>query len=46
MADLIITSQDELPGPDGDAPYMLFVNKTNYGTPASCAPTCSLLGRI
>jgi hypothetical protein len=31
MADLIITTQDELPGPDGDAPYVLFVNETNHG---------------
>jgi hypothetical protein len=26
MADLIITTQDELQGPDGEAPYVLFVN--------------------
>ncbi len=31
MADLNITTQDELPGPDGEAPYVLFVNETNYG---------------
>ncbi len=31
MADLIITSQDELPGPDGEAPYVLFVNETDFG---------------
>ena len=31
MADLIITNQDELPGPDGEAPYVLFVNETTYG---------------
>jgi hypothetical protein len=31
MADLIITTQDELPGPDGEAPCVLFVNKTNDG---------------
>ncbi len=31
VADLIITSQDELPGPDGEAPYVLFVNETDYG---------------
>ena len=31
MADLIITTQDELPGPDGEAPYVLFVNETDYG---------------
>ena len=26
-----ITTQDELPGPDGDEPYVLFVNQTEYG---------------
>ena len=31
MADLIITTQDELPGPDGEDPYVLFVNETEYG---------------
>jgi hypothetical protein len=31
MADLIITTQDELPGPDGESPYVLFVNETDYG---------------
>ena len=31
VADLIITTQDELPGPDGEAPYVLFVNETDYG---------------
>jgi hypothetical protein len=31
IADLIITSQDELPGPDGEAPHVLFVNETNDG---------------
>jgi hypothetical protein len=31
MADLIITTQDDLPGPDGDTPYVLFVNETEYG---------------
>jgi hypothetical protein len=31
MADLIITSQDELPGPDSESPYVLFVNETEYG---------------
>ena len=31
MADLLITTQDELPGPDGEAPYLLFVDETNYG---------------
>ena len=35
MADLIITTQDELPGPDGGAPYVLFVNETNYGNTSS-----------
>jgi hypothetical protein len=31
MADLIITTQDELLGPHGDTPYVLFVNETDYG---------------
>ena len=31
MADLTITTQDDLPGPDGDEPYVLFVNETEYG---------------
>ena len=26
-----ITTQDDLPGPDGDEPYALFVNQTEYG---------------
>ena len=26
-----ITTQDDLPGPDGDEPYGLFVNETEYG---------------
>lgn len=26
-----ITTQDDLPGPDGDAPYTLFLNETTYG---------------
>ena len=26
-----ITTQDELPGPDGDEPYDTFVNQTKYG---------------
>lgn len=28
---LHITTQDDLPGPDGDEPYVLFVNETEYG---------------
>ncbi|MFN7677387.1 MAG: hypothetical protein ACK5QW_02180 [Cyanobacteriota bacterium] len=32
MADLNITTQDQLLGPDGDTPYVLFVNETEYGT--------------
>jgi len=28
MADLLITTQDSLPGPDGEAPYVLFVDAT------------------
>lgn len=31
MADLNITTQDQLLGPDGDLPYVLFVNETEYG---------------
>jgi len=31
MADIRITTQDDLPGPDGDEPYTLFVNQTEYG---------------
>ncbi len=30
MADIRITTQDDLPGPDGDEPYTLFVNQTEY----------------
>ena len=26
-----ITTQDDLPGPDGEEPYTLFVNQTEYG---------------
>ncbi len=26
-----ITTQDDLPGPDGDEPYVMFVNQTEYG---------------
>ena len=31
MAGITITTQDDLPGPDGDQPYTLFVNQTEYG---------------
>jgi hypothetical protein len=31
MADITITTQDELPGPEGDGPYVMFVNQTQYG---------------
>jgi hypothetical protein len=31
MADLTITTQDELPGPEGDGTYVMFVNQTEYG---------------
>jgi len=31
MTGIHITTQDELPGPDGDEPYVLFVNQTEYG---------------
>jgi hypothetical protein len=32
MAGITITTQDDLPGPDGDQPYTLFVNQTEYGS--------------
>ena len=31
MADLTITTQDDLPGPGDDRPYVMFVNQTEYG---------------
>jgi hypothetical protein len=31
MSGIHIATQDELPGPDGDEPYVLFVNQTEYG---------------
>ena len=31
MAGIMITSQNDLPGPDGDEPYALFVNQTEDG---------------
>jgi hypothetical protein len=31
MTGFTITTQDDLPGPDGDEPYVLFVNQTEYG---------------
>jgi len=31
MAGFTITTQDDLPGPDGDEPYVLFLNQTEYG---------------
>ena len=31
MAGITITTQDDLPGPDGDEPFVLFVNQTEYG---------------
>ena len=31
MAGFTITTQDDLLGPDGDEPYVLFVNQTEYG---------------
>ncbi len=31
MAGFTITTQDNLLGPDGDEPYVLFVNQTEYG---------------
>ena len=31
MPGIMITTQDDLPGADGDQPYTLFVNQTEYG---------------
>jgi hypothetical protein len=31
MPGIHITTQDDLPGPDGDEPYVMFVNQTAYG---------------
>jgi hypothetical protein len=31
MADLTITTQDDLPGPGDDRPYVMLVNQTEYG---------------
>jgi hypothetical protein len=31
MSQFHITKQDDLPGPDGDEPYVLFVNQTENG---------------
>ena len=31
MADLTITTQDDLQGPADDRPYVMFVNQTEYG---------------
>ena len=31
MAGITITTQDDLPGADGEQPYTLFVNQTEYG---------------
>ena len=31
VKDIRITTQDDLPGPDGDEPYDTFVNQTEYG---------------
>ena len=31
MSGFHITTQDDLPGPDGEEPYVLFVNQTEYG---------------
>jgi hypothetical protein len=30
MPGITITTQNDLPGPDGDEPYVLFVNQTEY----------------
>jgi len=37
MADLTITTQDELPGPGDDGPYVMFVNQTENGIGRSLA---------
>ncbi|MCP9861390.1 MULTISPECIES: hypothetical protein [unclassified Cyanobium] len=31
MPGIHIATQDDLPGPDGDEPYVMFVNQTAYG---------------
>ena len=31
MPGIHITTQDDLPGPEGDEPYVVFVNQTEYG---------------
>ena len=31
MSSIHITTQDNLPAPDGDEPYVFFVNQTEYG---------------
>lgn len=31
MADITITTQDDLPGPEGDGTYVMFVYQTEYG---------------
>jgi hypothetical protein len=31
MPGITITTQNDLPGPDGDEPYVLFLNQTEYG---------------
>jgi hypothetical protein len=31
MSGITVTTQDDLPGPDGDEPYVMFVNQTEYG---------------
>ena len=44
MSGIHIATQDELPGPDGDEPYVLFVNQTcgAASPPATCAPTSQM----
>ena len=31
MSQFHVTTQDDLPGPAGDEPYVVFVNQTEYG---------------
>ena len=43
MPGIHIATGDELPGPDGDEPHVLFVNQTSFGTPATARPACGYL---
>jgi hypothetical protein len=44
MAGIMITTQNDLPGPDGDELYVLFVNQTDYGNARfpHCQESCPL----